>query len=244
MPLQSIFDTKLQQFSVQFACRTSTRKDLTASEKDALKTELETSDPEFFQRFQDAPANFFQMLREYPIGAMTVTAPSFVMNNNSVTLLKPIKLADKKFFDSIDTLFSSYMPSLNNEMSSTLLKVQNIIRGIQYQRAGKIYEFVLAPYQSDEKKSLLEKVLQYPLDDVGEINVSLTRHVTESGQTYNILTNLLLRQMKLQDPFQLNVRIDINNRDLKESLEPGQIRQIWTKADVLLEPHLETLFDL
>ncbi len=248
--IETLFsNNKLEQAAVQFACRTATRKDLTSSEKNTLRGLLEEINPEQFQRFenpnQSTGSGVFEAFAEYPIGAATATVPSFVMNNTSVTILMPLKIGEKDFYGtSIRSFMERELPRLNTTMSDTFNKVQGVIRGLRYQRAGKIFEFTLSPTDPESKSRLLEKIFKYGLGDVSEVRLSLTKTLEDRGQVCNLLTQIAYNQLRPSDPIRLNVRVDINNRELLQSMEPAQIVQAWSKGDALIDSHLESFLNV
>ena len=250
MSLESVFNSTLnQQFLVQFACRTATRKGLTVGERDALKGLLEEIDSDLFQRFEDVqkgPGVLFQVVREYPIKEITITAPTFIMTNNSIVIFQPIKIGEKFFVNNsnIKTFFSQYMPPLNQKMSETFNKIQAVLEHTKYHRAGKILECALAPIVQEQKGSILSKLFGCDFSEIGEVQLLFTKYIKDKNEIYNIHTQLGYQQSKLESSFQLNLKIDINNRDLHESMEPSQIQSVWTKADSLFDSHLENIITL
>ena len=250
MSLESIFNSVLnQQFFVQFACRTATRKGLSAGERDALKGLLEEIDSDLFQRFEDAqkgPGVLFQVVREYPIKEITITAPTFIMTNNSIVIFQPIKIGEKLFVNNskIQTFFTQYMPSLNQKTAETFNKIQSVLEHTRYHRAGKILECALAPIGQEQKGKILSKLFGCDFSEIGEVQLMFAKYIKDKNETYNIQTQVGYQQLKLESPFQLNLKVDINNRDLHESMEPTQIQSVWTKADSLFDNHLESIITL
>ena len=50
-------------------------------------------------------------------------------------------------------------------------------------------------------------------------------------------------QLKLDQPFLLRIRIDINNRQLMRTMEPIDIKKIWKVADGKIENYLNDLLE-
>lgn len=240
----SIPNNLIQQFVVQFACRTPTRKQLQSAEKKALENILRELDPDFFQLFEDpASANaqqLFQVSKQHVVGASTITMPSLMFSSNSVTLLHPVKIAGQ----TLVTTGSLETKDQNKPMSEKLFEIQQAIRTLKYQRAGKIFEVVLGPFEKENKSKLFEKMFSMRLDDIGEVNLTFARYLEVGDQWYNLQTVVNYQQAKLGDRFVLAVRVDINNRNLANSLEPGQIIQIWDCADSLIWEHIENVLDM
>jgi hypothetical protein len=234
----------IQQFVVQFACRTPIRKQLQSAEKKALENILRDKDPDYFQLFEDpSTANMqqlFQVSKQHVVGASTITMPSLMFSNNSVTLLHPVKIAGQTLVatESLET------KEQNKVMSERLFEIQQAIRTLKYQRAGKIFEFVLGPFEKDNKPKLFGKMFSMGLDDVGEVNLAFARYHKVGSQWYNLQTVVGYQQATLEDRFVLTIRVDINNRNLANSLEPVQIVQIWDCADTLIWDHLENVLDM
>lgn len=250
MSLETILNSPInQQCFIQFACRMATRKGLTAGERDALQGLLEETDSGLFQRFEDAqkgPGILFQAVKEYPIREVTITAPAFIMTNNSVVIFQPIKIGSKFFLNniSIKTFFSQEMPLLNQKMSGVFNKIQTVLNHTTYHRAGKIFEFAFAPIPSEQKGDIFSKLFCCNFTDIGEIQLLLTKYIQEKEEVYNIRTELGYLQPRADNPFQLNLKVDINNRDQHDLMEPAQMHRVWTKADSLLGNHLENIINL
>lgn len=240
----SIPNNLIQQFVVQFACRTPTRKQLQSAEKKALENVLRELDPDFFQLFEDpASANtqqLFQVSKQHVVGASTITMPSLMFSSNSVTLLHPVKIAGQ----TLVTTGSLETKDQNKPMSEKLFEIQQAVRTLKYQRAGKIFEVVLGPFEKESKSKLFGKMFSMGLDDIGEVNFTFARYLKVGDQWYNLQTVVNYQQAKLEDRFVLAVRVDINNRNLANSLEPGQIVQIWDCADSLIWKHIENVLEI
>jgi hypothetical protein len=235
-----MLDQKIQQFFIQFACRIPTRKELTAAEKNALENTLKTLDPELFQlpdgSLKNSPV-LFQVVRQYVIDAITITVPSFVLSNDGIALICPVKV-NKKVFIKSASLFDT--GQLNSNMCRILTEIQQTVSGLKYQRAGKIFDLILGPFSPTDKENVFKKLFSFEVNDVGEIQFSFARYLDIDRKTYNIKTSLHFQQLDLQDSFQLGVRVDINNRQLTDSsLEPIEVQQIWKKADEIIREHLE-----
>ena len=232
-------DQKIQQFFVQFACRIPIRKELTAAEKNALENTLKTLDPELFQlpdgSLKNSPV-LFQVVRQYVIDAITITVPSFVLSNDGIALIHPVKVNKKVFIKSASLLDTA---QLNSNMSRILTEIQQTVSGLRYQRAGKIFDLILGPFSSTDKEDIFRKLFSFKVSDVGEIQFSFARYLEIDKKVYNIKTSLQFQQLDLQDAFQLSIKVDINNRQLTDSsLEPIQVQQIWKKADEIIHEHL------
>ncbi len=235
---------KFQQFIVQFACRTPIRKDFSSAERKALENVLKELNPELFQLFSDEtqPRSpyFFQAAREYIIDAVTITVPSLILTNDSVTLLSPVKIGGRFLVgrgNSLDTT------DLNKKMSDILFQIQNTVRGLRANRAGKIFEMLVGPFGQEDKDKLLRKLIssEFSLGDVGELDLKFARYVDLEGEPHNIQTVIKYQQLNLGDTFQLGLRVDINNRKLKERLDPADIEKVWARADSLIFQHLDTI---
>ncbi len=235
---------QVQQFAVQFACRTPIRKDISAAEKKALENTLRDSNPELFQLFSDETARnspyLFQAARQHVVGAVTVTVPSLSLANDSVTLLAPVRLGGTFLPGRGETLDTGV---LNRSMVDILFKVQDTIRGLRFNRAGKIFDFLLGPYEQDDKSRIFEKLLSanMTLSEIGDLDLAFARYTDIDGGTYNIRSVIKYQQMSLADRFQLGVRVDINNRRLSERLDPRDIERVWALADRQIWDHLESI---
>ena len=219
---------RTKQFAVQFACRTPARKELSAAERKALENVLKGLDSDSFQIFHEEHnvATLFQVSRQHHSGPMTLSVPSFVLSNDSVTLLSLImaqgQLLKGRTFDT---------SQLNKPMAQVLFEVQNTLKGLRYHRAGKIFEIVIGPFMPNEKSQILSKIMACPLDDIGELNLAFANYRTIDGSVYNFKSVITFNQLELEHQFDVIVRVDINNRQLADSMEPGEIERVWGQAD-------------
>lgn len=247
MALNSIY-SRAEQFLIHFACRTTTRKELTPVQKDTLQNLLSESNSDLFQRFEDKLPQgiLFQAVREFEVGALTVTGPTFNMTHDSVSIIKPLKIGTYNLVSNNDVTayLSNYMRTFNQEMATILNNIATSINGLKYKRAGKIFEIALPHIAPNEKRNLLQELVNYNLDDVGEVNFSFTRYTNFEERLYNIKTQIMYQQLEIGNPFHLNVRVDINNRNFIESMEPTLIQQIWLNADSTIEAHFNSFLNL
>jgi hypothetical protein len=235
----------VQQFIIQFACRIPTRREFTSAEKRNLKevlinsTALDNSIRDLFQLFDEEVSEkspyLFQAAKQYVVQSVTVTIPSLVIDHTSITLCHPVKLGQRTFLDAFDT------NSLNSTMSRVLVEIQSVSR-MNFHRAGKIFELVAGPFPPNEKPKWLGGIFRYNLDEVVEANLVLTPNKKLDNEVFNFQTRLSFQQANLDAIFNIALRIDINNRELKESLEPSQIQAAWNQADRHIEGYLNELF--
>lgn len=229
---------RTKQFMVQFACRTPARKELSAADRKALENVLRGLDADLFQIFHDEhnAVNLFQVSRQHQVGPTTITVPSLVLANDSVTLLSLIMAGGTKIknksFDTSDQ---------NKKMASILFEVQNALKGLRYHRAGKIFEIVLGPFSPDEKPRIFSKLIAHPLDEIGELTLTFAKYTKIDESVYNFKTVITYNHLELSHQFDVIIRIDINNRQLEESLEPGQIERVWGEADRQIAAYLDSL---
>ena len=235
---------KIKQFIIQFAFRIPIRKELTGGEKKALENVLKDLNSEHFQLFEDvaskSPATLFQVVHQLPIGPGTIMIPSFVFSNNSFSFIWPVYMLNKFIpdFSSLDT------SNINKQMSGWVVKVQDVIKNLNCHRTGKIYEMVLGPFTQTEKVSILQELFSINLNEVGEVNLEFAKYIKEENFDYNIQTNINYVQPTLEHNFDIRMRIDINNRELKTSMEPYLMAKVWNFADAKISSHLEVLLKI
>ena len=235
---------KIKQFIIQFAFRIPIRKELTGGEKKALENVLKDLNSEHFQLFEDvaskSPATLFQVVHQLPIGPGTIMIPSFVFSNNSFSFIWPVYMLNKFIpdFSSLDT------SNINKQMSGWVVKVQDVIKNLNCHRTGKIYEMVLGPFTQTEKVSILQELFSINLNEVGEVNLEFAKYIKEENFDYNIQTNINYVQPTLEHNFDIRMRIDINNRELKTSMEPSLMAKVWNFADAKISSHLEGLLKI
>jgi len=229
---------RTKQFLVQFACRIPARKELQAAERKALENVLRGLDSDLFQIFHEEhnAVNLFQVSRQHPVGPITITVPSFVLANDAASLFSLIMtggtVIKNKTFDT---------SGQNKKMAGILFAVQNTLKGLHYHRAGKIFEIVLGPFSSDEKPKVLSKLVAHPLEEVGELTLTFAKYTKLDESMYNFKTVITYNQLELGHQFDLIVRVDINNRQLEESMEPGQIERGWGEADRQIAAYIDSL---
>ena len=232
---------KVKQFIIQFAFRIPTRKELTGSEKKVLENTLREVNPQYFQLLQEAagpsPGTLFQFVHQIPVGPGTIMIPSFVLSNNSFSFIWPVRMGDQWIpdFHSFDTR------DMNRKISGWVVTVQNAITNSGCQRTGKIYEMVLGPFPEADKANLFQALFSMSLGDVGEVSLAFTKYIKSDGSVHNIQTNINYMQQKLEDTFYIRIRVDINNRDLAPSMDPGPMAKVWNFADDAIGSHLSGL---
>jgi len=230
---------KTKQFAVQFACKTPARKELAAAERKALENVLKGLDPESFQIIHEEQnaVTLFQASRQHHIGPATLTVPSFVLSNGSVTLLSLV-MAQSQLINKRRALDTT---ELNKPMAHVLFEVQNALKGLRYHRAGKIFEIVMGPFMPNEKHRILSKIMACPLEDVGELNLAFAHYRRIDGKIYNFKSVIGFNQLELAHQFDVIMRVDINNRELADSMEPGEIERVWGQADSHVVSYLDEI---
>lgn len=230
---------KIQQIVVHFACRVPIRKELSPGEKKSLENVFKDLDSGFFQIFEEPlqknPMYLFQVLHQIPIGATTITLPSFVFSNESFSFIYPVKMFGKN----IPGVGSIDASDVNKKMLDWILKLQDIISNLNCQRAGKIFELVIGPFTQSEKVQLFKELLSIELADVGELNLTFAKYHKQEVDIFNIQTNIRYLQLKLEDDFVVSIRVDINNRNLSNRMEPNEIEKVWRFADAVIDEHLK-----
>lgn len=239
-------EDKIQHFVVHFACRMTTKPQLSAAERKSLIGALNDAAPEYFQLTdEESPTksgNLLEFACQYPVRAGTINFPSLLMDPNSVALLWPINIAGVR----LSTAHSYDTSDLNQRMATWLLKIQQIIKGIHYQRAGKIFEMQLGPFNEGDKSQLLSRMFSSDLNfaEIGELNLNFAPYRKINSQLFNLQTRLWYLQQDLGAPFLLGLRIDINNRNLTRSMEPSDIQRVWSEADKVISDYLGNVVNL
>ncbi|MFH0887731.1 MAG: hypothetical protein V1871_00795 [Planctomycetota bacterium] len=235
---------KVQQVAIQFGFRIPVRQELNPGTKKSLQNVLTDLSPEIFQMFNERPQGntgcLFQSHRQLILGVQTITFPAFALNADNVIFYHPIKILGQQITKS-DPIDAS---NKNQEISSWFLEVQKVIKTAPCHRTGKIYELVLGPFLPSDKEQVFKELLKINLDNIGEMAMTFANYVTQEEDTYNIQTNLQYMQLKLDDQFGINVRVDINNRNLESSMEPNAIEKVWKFADKEIDNHLMGIFNI
>ena len=242
---------KIPQLVVHYGCRIPLRTELKPTERESLKALLQEINQEHFQIFQmDSQSmagmglgmagqspGLFTVFRQYPMqGGAIATAPTLVILPDSITISALIKAGESFYTTSRDIQSKEQ----DQKMRDVMFRISDVIKGLKYTRAGKVYELVV-PVSPDQKETFLKKILAEPSTDIAEVVLVLTKIQAVSGKTLNINTQLRFQQMKLEDPFIVNIKVDINNRDLQTSMEPRDVDSVWKSANSVIESHLENL---
>ncbi len=238
---------KIQQYVVQFACRIPAKRELTRGEKNTLENLLRDVDHEHFQLPQTEPtqdpALLFQVLHQNTVGqsASVITSPTFTFFRDNFSFYYPLIMMNHYIIgrNSLETR------PMNRDIASLSNKVLDAVNG-SCLRAGKIYIMVLGPFQPDEKATIFQNVCSGNLNlaEIGEFNLSFANYRRETTGVYNILTSINLQVNDLNDPFYVNVRIDINNRILQRAMEPPDMERVWNYADGMIAQHIDTLLNI
>lgn len=236
------YKDKLKSFIIQYAFRIPIRKELDSGEKETLRRILKDLDSEHFQLFEEdisrsrSLATLLQVIRQLPIGAATIMVPSFVFTRESFSFIWPVYMMNSFVLD-----FKAFDTSnMNRKMSAWVINILNAI-DLRCQRTGKIYEIILGPFTYEEKRNIFENLFSIDLGDVGELNLTFARYIASENFIYNIQTNINYLQPALPHPFDIRVRVDINNRELKRSMEPTLMQKVWNFADHMIIGQLENL---
>ncbi len=234
--------SRSQQRVVQFACAIPLKTDLKKKEREALQSYLTEADPELFQLTEEPAAQpnakrpLFVMTRQYSVGSLLAKAPSLILAQDSLTIAQVVRIGSVKTSGD-DTLQNSI---LNKKMREHFIKAHDLIKGLRYTRAGKIFEFTFGPFTPAEKNDVLKGLLASPNDIIG-FQSQITR-VVKLTEEMNVHTVFQFIQQDSGQPFLVLAKIDINNRNHKNNLDHRDIDQVFADADSMIEDHLAWLF--
>lgn len=99
--------------------------------------------------------------------------------------------------------------------------------------AARFLEMVFGPVMPEELKGLSRHLFGGLEDDLPDnIQASLT-FVRGHGDDakHNFLLNVVATPVALDQPCQVMVKIDVNNRDMTSSLNQADLLRIWSIAD-------------
>jgi hypothetical protein len=82
------------------------------------------------------------------------------------------------------------------------------------------------------------------ISEIGELNFTFAYYREHSGTAYNIANSISFQAANLTNQFFINVRIDINNRELRQAMEPPDMERVWNYADSIIFEHLDTLLSI
>jgi hypothetical protein len=220
---------------------------LTPSEQDALKAVLRQTQPDLFQSFnQPFPGNIlFNAFRIYVNGPSMLPIPSFIMSPDSISIILLTKLGDSKDPSGFGLNNDYRANNQNLKMKETLFKIQEALGGfksVSFNRTGKIYEFVFGPFAKEQKQDILKRFAQYNDADIGEMHLLFTKYTEVQKKSLHIRHEIgIVQEQSLDQPFLLNIKIDINNRTLQQQLDQNDISQIWNIADNSIDDVLNSL---
>lgn len=239
--------TKIQQFIVQFACRIPARRELTSGEKNTLENLLRELDHDHFQLPQrepsQDPALLFQVVHQNTIvrSSAMITSPTFTFFRDNFSFYYPITMMNSYIlgYNSLNTR------EKNNPISGWANRVLVAVNS-RCQRAGKIYLMTLGPFTPEEKGHIFQNLCSQnvSLNETGEFNFIFAYYRADGGANYNISNSISFQVVNLTDQFFINVRVDINNRELRQAMEPPDMERVWNYADNIIFGHLDTLLSI
>ncbi|MFH1622249.1 MAG: hypothetical protein ABIA97_03915 [Candidatus Omnitrophota bacterium] len=238
---------KIQQFVVQFACRIPARRELTAGEKNTLENLLRELDHDHFQLPQKDPSQdsalLFQVVHQNTIARSSamITSPTFTFFRDNFSFYYPVMMMNSYIL----TYSSLITRERNNPISEWANRVLVAVNS-RCQRAGKIYLMVLGPFTPDEKITIFQNLCSQNvnLNETGELNFTFAYCREHSTTVYNISNSISFQTINLTDQFFINVKIDINNRELRTAMEPPDMERVWNYADSIIFGHLDTLLSI
>ncbi len=234
-------ERQIQQFIVQFACRIPIRKEFDVAEKKVLVNKLRDLDRKIFQLFDEPstkkPGCLLQVDHQIPVGASTITLPSFILSSDSFSFFTPVKILGTFVIKGTSSFDTSYM---NKNMSKWIFEVQNAVNNLSCQRTGKIYEMVLGPFHNEQKRNIFKNLFSISLDTIGELNLTFAHYIKDED-LFNIQTNISYIQPDLNLQFFIRMRVDINNRNLSTGMEPRDIEKVWEFADSQIFNHFSSI---
>jgi hypothetical protein len=238
---------RIQQFVVQFACRIPARRELTAGEKNTLENLLRDLDHDHFQLPQrdpsQDPALLFQVVHQNTIARSSamITSPTFTFFRDNFSFYYPIIMMNNYILgcDSLNTR------EKNNGISGWANRVLVAVNS-RCQRAGKIYLMVLGPFNPEQKRTIFQNLCSenVNLNETGEFNFTFAYCREQGGIAHNISNSISFQAFNLTGPFFINVRVDINNRELRQAMEPPDMERVWNYADSIILDHLDTLLSI
>jgi len=236
---------KIQQFVAQFACRIPARRELTPGEKNTLENLLRELDHDHFQLSQPPqdPALLFQVVHQNTIthSPAMITTPTFTFFRDNFSFYYPIMMMNNYIlgYNSLVTR------EKNNPIAAWANRVLVAVNS-RCQRAGKIYLLVLGPFTHDEKTNIFSNLCSQNvnLNETGELNFTFVYYRTQDASVYNIANSITFQTNSLTDQFFINVRIDINNRELRQAMEPPDMERVWNYADSIILEHLDTVLSI
>jgi len=236
-----IFKDRIQQMSISFGGRTTLVTEDDPEKATDLATKLKDTWSHVFQvkAQQDILANLqkqrptiFAMEKSFFTKRGHVRKPTLQIHPEDFNLTVP------RIFDG--QAIQPYKNDrwlkggANSHASSSILQIGNIL-DFETHRVGKIYEFIVSPIGDDETQQVFKHICPNIDEQVGEFHfmVSFIRSIKE--KEYNIL--VLIRRPAGQPVIIL--KVDVNNRDMIESMNPREMETVFNTADILMPDWFE-----
>jgi len=117
----------------------------------------------------------------------------------------------------------------NRDAVAAILALNNLL-GNSPHRAGKIYEMLFAPVNEDEKNELFKSLCPNLGERLVEMQGMVTFVRNHKWSDFNMLIQVSAPMIQ---PV-VTVKVDINNRDMRRSLEPSDMQKVYSFADELM----------
>ena len=234
-------EDRLQGLAIQYACRTTPVDDLKAPMRkeilsklkgiwpDHFEREVPADDPGFHQLALGNPGLLYAANRTLFLGGAMAQVPTLLVAPNTITVAVPRMLAgqDLGIYKGDRWLKED---RVNTRARQVILALQDTL-GVTAHRAGKIVEMIFDPIAPEELTVLVERVFGSLGEKPRNVQASLTFVRECRGQAYNFVLNLVATPQNLENPCQVLVKVDVNNRDMTRSLDPRDISRVHEAFD-------------
>lgn len=240
--MTTVFDeSRLQQLSINFACKTTPTGEISKAKRKQLFDKVRKIWPDLFEseaepgQFLQAsqpnqPIPGFMLKKQLFIGGGMTEVPTLLVVPDTVMVNIPRKIAGEKAPVFTDDLWLK--GRVNDKARQIILILQDQLN-FSVHRTGKIYEAIFAPIAPDELRDLSQHLFASLDEKPSNIESNLT-FVRGANRHLNFLLTIRATPLNLEQPCQVNVKLDINNRDMTSSLDPHQITKVWDEADAAM----------
>jgi hypothetical protein len=118
----------------------------------------------------------------------------------------------------------------NERARAVTLKLADILN-VGLHRVGKMAEMIFAPIGPEELLGLRRHIFGSLDETPANIQASLTFVRKAKDEECNFVLGLKAAPVIIARPCHVEVKVDINNRDMTRSLDPADLTRVWKVAD-------------
>jgi len=117
----------------------------------------------------------------------------------------------------------------NRRASAAIFTITNVLE-VAPHRAGKIFNLLFAPVPQEDIQRLINRFTPATDGTPTSLKTQLTIQKDEEGQEFNLSVHV---STSIEQPI-VQIIVDVNNRDMSQSLNPAQCDRIFGFADSIM----------